>query len=98
MAGGLTPGSGGVSKPSADDRIGSDASRLDVTLTEDDVRCLAGVVAELSIAVNETKVVEQDVNRRDRLEQARYLVDRWQEVLRLRRELARAEEGVRSVR
>lgn len=67
---------------------------ITVALTEDDVTCLRGVVAQLGILVYETKLIELDVERTDRLEQARHLTDEWGKVFGIRADLARAEAKV----
>lgn len=66
-----------------------------VALSKDDVRCIAGVAAELYIAVNETKVIEQDAERTSRLAQVDHLTKQWETIFRLRDELAYAEARVR---
>lgn len=56
---------------------------------------MAGRESLFDAAVNETKVVKQDAERTSRLAQAEYLVGQWQEVIRLRRDLAHAEAKAR---
>ena len=55
---------------------------------------LNGALAELWIAVNETKVIQQDERHSERLARASALVDQWENVFRLREDYERAARTV----
>lgn len=67
---------------------------LVVVVSERDVADLAGSLAELSIAVHDTKTVELRDDSAKRLDRAQRLVRGWDDVFRKRDELRRAESAV----
>lgn len=69
-------------------------SKLTVSLTWDEVKAFNGALAELSIAVKETKVIVQDEGPAERLDKAQKLANAWDAIFRKRDELARAEAEV----